>query len=186
MGYNQGIWNRYSGWTDRSRNVVSVPHITHSGSRQNKTSVLPARGHQILFPLLRCGLPHERRNVWAYLELPTGGLKCAENSNHMRREAYYYCATVQYYSTVVKNWPTSDFNFWSIKSFQWTVLTYCGPMTLPSLEPGGRGRAHPDKLYMGRAAGVCEMEKISYKMGFFSPRPLKFFFCAFLGHPRVV
>ena len=97
-----------------------------------------------------------------------------------------YCTTVQYYSTVVKNWPTSDFNFRPIKSFQWTVLTYCGPMTLPSLEPGGRGRAHPDKLYMGRDAGACKMEKISYKMGFSSPRPLKFLVCAFLGHPRVV
>ena len=149
-------------------------------------SVALTLGYQISNWMSRYGLPHESYDVRAYRELPTGGLRCVENSNHRVTEAYYYSTTVLQYCTGVQNWPTSDFNFWSIKSFQWTVLTYCWPITLPSLEPGGRGRAHPDKLYMGRAAGVCEMEKISYKMGFFSPRPLKFFFCAFLGHPRVV
>ena len=136
--------------------------------------------------MLRYGLPHESYDVWAYQELPTGGLKCAENSNHMRREAYYYCATVQYYSTVVKNWPTLESNFRPIKTFPLTVLISVIPMTLLYLEPGGRSRAHPDKIYMGRAVGACKMGKISYKMGFSSPRPLKFLVCAYLGHPRVV
>ena len=202
MGNNQGIWKRYTDWTERSRNVISTPchcmiadlrpksagqyHTTHSGSKQNKTSVLLARGHQTLFPLLRYGLIHERWNVRAFLELPTGGLEWEENSNQMVTEAHYYITTVQYYSTVRQNRPTLDFNFRPIKTYQWTVLIYLVPMTLLYLVLGGRGYAHPDKLCMGRATGACKMEKISCKMGFSSPRPLKFLVCAFLGHPRVV
>ena len=127
MGNNQGIWKRYTDWTERSRNVISTPchcmiadlrpksagqyHTTHSGSKQNKTSVLLARGHQTLFPLLRYGLIHERWNVRAFLELPTGGLEWEENSNQMVTEAHYYITTVQYYSTVRQNRPTLDFNW---------------------------------------------------------------------------
>ena len=59
-------------------------------------------------------------------------------------------------------------------------------LTLLSLEPGGRGRVHPDKLHMGRTTGACKIEKISHKMGFSSPRPVKFLVCTFLRHPWVV
>ena len=97
----------------------------------------------------------------------------------------YYSPVVQY-CTVVQNWPTSESNFRPIKTFLLTVLISVVPMTLLYLEPGGRSRAHPDKIYMGRDVGTCKMGKISYKMGFSSPRPLKFLVCAYLRHPRVV